>query len=49
MVRLTFDDVDLDRVVPGIAGLTGVVTGVRGGGEGQDQVTPARYLPTRED
>ena len=41
---LTFDDVDLNRVVPGVAGVTGVVAGVRRGGEGQDQVAPARYL-----
>ena len=43
---LTFDDVDLNRVVPGVAGVTGVVAGVRRGGEGQDQVAPARYLKT---
>ena len=48
-MTLTFDDVDLNCVVPGIAGLTGVVPGVRDGGEGEDQVTPARYLPTWED
>ena len=41
---LTFDDVDLNRVVPGVAGVTGVVAGVRRGSEGQDQVAPARYL-----
>ena len=42
---LTFDDVDLHRVGPGVAGLTGVVPRVGGGGEGEDQVAPPRYLP----
>ena len=44
MLILTFDDVDLDGVGPGVAGLAGVVAGVPGGGEGQDEVAPPRYL-----
>ena len=37
----TFDDVDLDTVVPGVAGVAGVAAWVLGGGVGEDQVTPA--------
>ena len=43
---LTFDDVDLNRVMPGVAGVAGVVTGVRRRGEGQDEVAPPGYLTT---